>query len=518
MQPQPDYYIVQGLRLLQAGNPIAALGEFDQAILADPMNAEGQRHRALTLQMLGRKAEAVTAYRRALDINPAFTEAKLQFGRFLADNGQREEAIRQFRSATEDEPDNFNAHLLLAWTFPKEGHFQEAEDHLREAIRINPDASAPYGMLGFRLQERGEFAQAIEMFTKGIERNPKQAGSFFGIVQSKRVTEEDRPLISDMEGVLAEGGLPPSDQVFLEYGLGKALDDLGDYGEAIKHFDEANRVSSLNPAQGSKPYDRLGHAAFVDRNVAAYTRPFFEAQKDLGDASEQPVFIVGMPRSGTTLVEQVLSSHADVGGAGELLFWRDKARTLRQQMTSGRPDSREAQAVAKAYLSVLESKAPGMARVTDKMPINFMFLGAIHTVFPHAKIILCKRHPVDTCLSIYMTRYVTPPEFANDRENIVFGYQQYLRLIDHWRSVLPSTAMLEVQYEDLVEDRESVTKRMLDFIGVGWDEACMHPEENKRSVTTPSLWQARQPVYRSSLARWKSYEPWLGAFEKLMPR
>jgi hypothetical protein len=245
---------------------------------------------------------------------------------------------------------------------------------------------------------------------------------------------------------------------------------------------------------------------------------FFEKYAKLGLNNDTPVFIVGMPRSGTTLVEQVISSHPDVGAGGELRFWRDDVEALRRELSRGLISEIVVNDTAARYLALLESIKPGKKFMTDKMPINFLFLGAIHLVFPRARIIHCRRNALDTCLSIYMTRYVTPPEFANDRGNIVFGYKQYERLMAHWRAVLPRENLLEVDYETLVAERGKETRRIVEFLDLPWDEACMYPEKNERAVMTPSLWQVRQPVHNNSVRRWRNYEPWLGVFSELSGR
>ena len=222
-----------------------------------------------------------------------------------------------------------------------------------------------------------------------------------------------------------------------------------------------------------------------------------------------------MMRSGTTLVEQILSSHSQIGASGENRFWPlnrpalfgSSGRTLKPSDLPG---------FGRRYVEALRKVVPSDKHVTDKMPANYEMLGAIHVALPNARIIHMKRNPVDTCISIYATPNRVPIDYAYDRENIVFAYEQYLRLMEHWRTVLPANRFLEVNYEDIVQDRETQARKMLDLIGLDWDEALMHHEQNQRNVITPSLWQVRQPIYTSSVERWRRYEPWLGAFKKLM--
>lgn len=227
-----------------------------------------------------------------------------------------------------------------------------------------------------------------------------------------------------------------------------------------------------------------------------------------------PLLVLGMMRSGTTLVEQILSSHPEIGTGGELLFWMQNAR-----MTLDAQDAPQMQRLVQiidGYLALLRSVAPGKSRVIDKTPANYLLLGAIHLAFPKAKIVHCRRNPVDTCLSIYMQSYSVSPDFAHDRGNIVFMYQQYKRLMEHWRRTISPEAMLEVDYEDLVADREAVTRQMIDFCGLGWSEECLKHERNAGLIRTSSVWQARQPIYKTSVERWRNYEPWLGDFRLLI--
>jgi hypothetical protein len=225
--------------------------------------------------------------------------------------------------------------------------------------------------------------------------------------------------------------------------------------------------------------------------------------------------VLGMPRSGTTLVEQILSSHPDIGAGGELAFWRDHVSSFRMDRQR-RVDPAWVKSTVRDSRELLSGLCPGAARVTDKMPQNFTFIALIHVVFPRARIIHCMRNPVDTCLSIYFQNFSRNLEFAYHRGDLVAFYRQYQRLMAHWRTVLPSDCFLEVQYEQLVADREPLTRKMIEFCGLEWEDACLHHERNTRPVRTASLWQARQPVYGTSVARWHNYRSWLGELEELL--
>jgi hypothetical protein len=222
-----------------------------------------------------------------------------------------------------------------------------------------------------------------------------------------------------------------------------------------------------------------------------------------------------MPRSGTTLVEQVVSSHKDIAGAGELRFWTQRGAAF-ERLAETTAILRMQRQVADDYLSLLHRIAPEAARVTDKMPFNFIWAGLIHLAFPHATIIHCRRNPIDTCLSVFSTYFAPRADFSTDRDDLVFYYQQYLRLMAHWRAILPADRFIEVDYELLVGDPEPVSRRLIAACGLDWDPACLAPERNDRLVKTASKWQARQPIYSSAVERWRHYEPWIGSFRNLL--
>jgi hypothetical protein len=278
----------------------------------------------------------------------------------------------------------------------------------------------------------------------------------------------------------------------------------------MRHFDAAN---ALRGAQVR--FDRERLARHTSHVIAATPPGFLRRRPDIGVDDTTPILIVGMPRSGTTLVEQILSSHPNIAAGGELSFW-GRLSQAGPGVFDAAAEAETVQRLAGDYLAVLRAVAPDAARVTDKMPFNFFLLGAIRQAFPHATIVHCRRHPIDTCLSIYVTDFQTRYDFASDRGSLVFMYREYLRMMAHWRSVLPPDGCIDVDYETLVTDPEPTTRRLVAACGLEWSDACLAPDRNKRAITTASLWQARQPIYRTSVERWRRYQPWLGELRELL--
>jgi hypothetical protein len=278
----------------------------------------------------------------------------------------------------------------------------------------------------------------------------------------------------------------------------------------MQHFDAADELR-----RGSAPFDSAAFSIEIDRLIARCTLEWIARAPELGSFNATPVLIIGMPRSGTTLVEQIISMHPEVGAGDELHFWTERGAEWHVS-GAARNEKPFLGKAAADYLGVLRAIAPKAARVTDKMPFNFLWAGLIHLAFPRATIIHCRRAPVDAALSIHQTHFRPNLAFPTGGAELVAYYRDYQRLIRHWRSVLPADRFIEVDYEDLTRAPESVIRRMIAACGLTWNDACLRPESNPRAVKTPSKWQARQPIYRTSVSRWRHYEPWLGPLRALV--
>jgi tetratricopeptide (TPR) repeat protein len=502
-----------GICCLSRDRADEALALFDKAIALGPPRAVYHHNRGTALQRMRRTQEAADAFRTAIEISPKVPDSYIALAYLFIGRLQYKAAIEGFKKAYELEPNTSRGNVQMAQALLEDERPGEALPYLERAVDLNPRSGEAVGMLGSLLQQLGRFEEAEVMLNKAIRIQPDLAAAYAGLAAGKKFKKEDRPFVDGMISQLDKFG--PEALESMAYAIAKALDDMKDYETAMRYFDIAN-------ACAEKRLNAMGHGLirdkfirFFDAMIETFTPEYFEKVRSFGSESQTPIFVLGMIRSGTTLTEQIVSSHREVGAAGEVRYWVERGRDP-GDLLPWLPDGNSAKIVEAEYLAELHARAPEAQRVTDKMPLNFMSLGPIHTVFPRAKIIHCRRSPVDNCLSIYMTRYRLSPEYAHNRENIVFMYRLYEKLMAHWRAVLPPDLFLEVQYEDLVSDPETHTRRIIDFLGLEWDEACLHHDRNEKAIRTPSLWQARQPIYKTSAEKWRRYEPWLGAFSELL--
>jgi tetratricopeptide (TPR) repeat protein len=475
----------------------------------DPNSPQAHHDLGVMYACCGRLAEATESLQTAVQLSPSFESALSYLAKVLELHGRQDEALVACRKLERIAADPLVRKHYAAKALVKEGKLEDAEREFRRLLALDPGRPDVLLAMGQLLTDRGEFQEAERCLTAALEGAPAAFQHLAGV---KRMTEVDRPLIDRMRAVLGRPDLIVSDRVAVHFGLGKAFDDLGDWSEAMRHYRQGNDLRAL-----SARLDRGVLARHYDDLIVGFSNEGLEnAVRSVGRSARRednlPVFIVGMPRSGTTLTEQILSSHPAVAAGGELGFWTNSVA----QWGANSLQADEISTAAEDYLALLRTVGPSAARVTDKSPWNFQLLWVLRIAFPDARIIHCRRNPLDTCLSIYFTNFARQ-DFAWDLGDLAFQYRQYERLMDHWRSVLPGDRFTEVQYEMLVADRVAETRRLIAFIGLDWDDACLAPERNPRVVGNASSWQARQPVYKTSVERWRRYEPWLGELQKLLP-
>jgi tetratricopeptide (TPR) repeat protein len=514
---QPGDAIIQhdlGLACLEVGRLPDAIAALQRAVESNPRYADAYFRLGIAFEKLGNFAGAIVVYNRATSLLPSLTEAWFRAGALAYTLGCRNDAIGCFRRAAAAGGNSFSR-LGKARALLIEDRNQEAEQVLRETQVADPMNAMAYELRGNLLSELGRFDQARACFERAIAIAPLLAGSYYDLVRCRPITSDDEGLLQDMQAALATPGLEAAQRLRVHLAIGKAAEDLGDHALAMQHFDAADAVR-----RGTASFDSAAFSLEIDRLIARCTREWIARAPELGSSDATPVLIIGMPRSGTTLVEQIVSMHPEVGAGGELHFWNQRGAAWHR---SGAAEDQtpfvvsEFLATAAAnYLEVLRAIAPTAARVTDKMPFNFLWAGLIHVAFPRATIIHCRRAAIDTALSIHQTHFHPSLAFPTGGAELVAYFRSYQRLIDHWRSVLPRDRFIEVDYEDLTRAPEPVIRRIVASCGLGWHDECLRPECNPRPVNTPSKWQARQPIYRTSVARWRCYEPWLGPLRALV--
>ena len=515
---QPSNPLIQhdlGLACLEVGRVADAIAALQQAVAGDPRYGDAYFRLGLALEKLGNIDGAIVAYDRATKLLPSLTEAWFRAGALVYTLGHRDEAIGCFRRAAATGGKTSFGRLGKARALLIEDRNPEAEQVLRETLVADPRNALAYDLLGNLLSEFGRFEEARACFERAIAIAPLLAGCYYDLVRCRPVTSDDDGLLQEMQAALATPGLEAGQRLRLHLAIGKAAEDIGDYGLAMQHFDAADAVR-----RGSASFDSVTFSIEIDRLIARCTPEFIARAPELGSYDATPVLIIGMPRSGTTLVEQIVSMHPEVGAGDELHFWNERGAVWHRSGAAGNETPfvfpEFLAKAARDYLGVLHAIAPTAARVTDKMPFNFLWAGLIHVAFPRAIIIHCRRAAVDTALSIHQTHFHPGLAFPTGGDDLVAYFRSYQRLIDHWRSVLPADRFLEVDYEDLTRAPEPVIRRIIAACGLTWHDACLRPECNPRTVKTPSKWQTRQPIYRTSVARWRRYEPWLGPLRALV--
>ena len=489
-----------GLCLAGQGQPAAAIASYRQALRLNPRYTEALFNLGNTLGEQGERSEALALYEQAVQLDPRRADAHCSLGYALFELRRIVEAISSFQNALAAQPGYVPAHLGLAAAQRVQGLSAEALASCEAARALAPENPRALQLLGELHADRGEFAQAQELWQRTVALHPQFPTAYASIAAHRRMTREDAEWLRGVQGLLS-GTLPLNDEMDLRYALGKYFDDTGSFAEAFSQYRQANELSKRHRAG----YDGPKLAERVGRIMRLCDAAFLRQTRACASDSERPVFIIGMPRSGTSLAEQILASHPAVLGAGEIRFWDKAFETLEAVARTAAQLEGTLPTVARAYLERLGVQAGGELRIIDKMPANFLYAGLIHAVFPRARIIHMRREPLDTCLSIYFQNFFNVGVYANDLQSLAHYYGEYLRICDYWRKVLPASALLEVPYEALIADQEGWSRRMVEFLGLPWDPRCLEFHNTERVVITASRWQVRQRLNAASIGRWRNY-------------
>jgi tetratricopeptide (TPR) repeat protein len=501
--------------LLTRGNKSFAEGDYAQAaaLLSEyvglvPRRADVLNTLGVALLELHRYEEAEQRYRQAIEIDPGFVEALCNLASVLQGNPQESEEY--VRRALRVNPKHVGARTILGRTLAFTGREHEAKAAFRKALKIAPNNSD--ALLGLAQIERteGRFDEAESLNKRVLKTNPKDPIAWAALNSTRKMTATDSDWLKGAEQI-ASSGISLWEEAELRFAIGKYFDDVGDFAPAFQNYRRANELLK----SVSQKYDTQVHSRFADDMIRAYSKQTIASIGGGGSASMKPILVVGMPRSGTSLVEQIIASHPAAKGAGEPEFWLNAARVHQSEIRQGILGEPDRKKLAEEYLRLLERLCPGAPRVVDKTLVNSDYLGFIHAVLPNARIIRMLRDPVDTCLSCYFQHFSTAMRFSMDLNDLADYYRVNQRLMNHWCSVLPAGTILEVPYEELVVDQEAWTRKILDFLGLEWDERCLSFHETQRSVNTASAWQVRQKMYTQSAGRWRNYEKFIGPLKGL---
>ena len=447
--------------------------------------------------------------RRALQLEPLLPEAYLHLGNSLLALNLLYEADGVYHDGLKLAPEHAALHTARAMSERALGRLSDAQGSARRALALRPGAADTLALLGSLAIDHGRFDQAEGMLREALAIDPQLPEALTSLAAVRKMGPADVSWRDAAERVLA-GGLAVAHAINLHHALGKYYDDIDERDAAFEHHRLGNELARRSRLR----YDREEMTLRVTRILAAFDQNALAALRSGGLGSERSVFVVGMPRSGTSLTEQILASHPEVYGAGELLYWIFAAQT--EQATHLQQAARQLQRAAAiaelggAYLEGITTQAPGASRIVDKLPVNFRNLGLIHAALPGARFIHLQRSALDTCLSIYFQGFSAAHPYATDFADLAHYYHEYRRLMAHWRAVLPPQTLLEVRYEDLIEDPEGWSRRMIAHVGLPWDARCLDFHRTDRPVLTASNWQVRQPISKGSIDRWRRYERFLG--------
>ncbi|MBI5658960.1 MAG: tetratricopeptide repeat protein [Nitrosomonadales bacterium] len=456
---------------------------------------------------------AFACYRRALELRPVYVEAQMGLAKTYQALENLPDAETAALRALQFDTDNAKAHALLGGIYSEMAQPAQAEAQYDQALKLDPECDEALLGLGHLCMENGRMERAEELFRRSLAFKPDNLAARIHLIQVKKVKAGDENFAALLEEEKKLSGFSDNKAMSLHFALGKCHDDSKDYEKAFPHFLAGCKLKraklSYDPADAEKQF-----AALAD----IFDRATIDRLRGAGDPSALPIFVLGMPRSGTTLTEQIIASHPDVYGAGEL---HDLLRVAHRNITGTTdpivfPDNLRSLdhatliAWGAEYVAGLKRRAPGARRITDKMPASFFAVGLVHLMLPNAKIIHVNRNPVDTCLSCFTRLFNRKQEHTYDMAQLGRYYAGYARLMEHWRRVLPAGAFLDIHYESIVADQEAQARRMIGYCGLEWNDACLDFHNTERPIRTASLTQVRQPIYTTSVERWRSYEKFLG--------
>jgi tetratricopeptide (TPR) repeat protein len=508
---QPDYADCHnnlGVALVALGRIDDAVAHYQLALVLKPNHADAHGNLGTALAAQGRMADALFHGERALLLNPDHPGLHYNLGLALATQGKTGAAVAHYQRALVLKPDYADAHNNLGNALEAQGNSDDAIAHYQRAIAINPSHAEAHNNLGNSFRERGRFQDAMAHYGRVIAIHPDRAEAHFHRAEIKTFHRGDTDLAA-LEALARRDDLPADKALLIHFALAKALEDSGDYPQAFEHLRQGNHLK-----RRQIDYDEAAVARNFERISTIFDRCLFDRFQGAGDPSSAPIFVLGMPRSGSTLIEQILASHPQIHAAGELTDLETAVRTVLHAGEQKVPypecvpalDGDTLRRMAQVYLARLPALGDRKVRIVDKLPSNFLNVGLIRLILPNARIIHTARNPIDTCVSCYSKLFTSGQYFSYDLRELGRYYRRYRELMTHWRSVLAPGAILDVAYEDVVGDLEGQARRLIAYCGLPWDDACLSFHQTSRPVKTASAVQVRKPLFHSSLQRWRRYE------------
>jgi len=527
-----------------------ALPYLREATKIKPLNADAFYRLGVAELSLGNLNAAMKAYKQTILVRPDHFEATNNLGHILCEQGKLDESLEIFRTLIQYKPDTPEPYNNLGVVYESMGKIEEAEDAYRKAISLAPSLMETKSHLGFLLAGEGRTQEALTCFEDVLDAAPDHeaaiAGKAVALEKLGRIDDAcdtlepaisagshnpdvilayctmmlrkdtPEPGIAIAEQLLSTENIPLKGIAGLHFALGDLHDRKGDYSRAFSHYARANKASPCT-------YNHKRHTRYIDNIIKSGSQQALENLPATKNTSDNIVFIVGMPRSGTSLVEQILASHPDVFGAGELRYINDICTSFsppgnpgnKYPTAFGQLKQSDVDTMARYYLDSINPVSGDARRVTDKMPHNFLYLGLISLIFPNAKIIHVSRSPLDNCLSLFFHGFNPMHSYTTDLTMLGRYYCEYQRLMNHWRSI-PSIQLLEIHYEEVVKDLEKSTRELLEFCGLDWSDACINFHNSGRFVKTPSYDQVRRPIYTSSVGRWKHYQTFIAPLQSAL--
>lgn len=501
--------IEQGIRLQNARRFVEAERAYQTVLRENPEHPDALNLMGVLAVEAGRNKVALDYMRKAVKLEPEKAIYRNNYGNALIVATRTEEALPHLRKAVALDPNYADAWCNLGKAWRLIGDMERAAKYFNRALSVAPGFLRGQAGLAEIDSEMGRFKEASAAFSRILQLDPRNIEALCGLALARKFEAGD-PLIATFETVLRDPRLRDDERAPLHHAFGKVCNDLGRYDDAISHFSRGKKLKKLK-------FHMDLHRATYAASKEMFTADFFAQRRNFGIADERPVFIIGMPRSGTTLTEQILASHESVSGMGEL----HDMRVIAHKLGYGSPDplsfcnavaalgKKEASDLAHEYCKGYARAPASAVRLVDKSPHNFELLGLIALLFPKAHIIHCRRQPMDNCVAIYLQNFNESHGYNGDLATLGAYYREYLGLMQHWRQAAPFN-MLEAGYEETVANLEPSARALISHVGLDWDENCLRYHESERQVRTPSRWQVRQPIYSSSVDRWKRYEKYLG--------